>query len=127
MFAQFDNDGSKRKIFKRRMEGANMNAKADTVEEREAGAEAQVEVLNTKTNKEAKFKVPWSTTLQAVWDKSYSEFKPPEQKDPKDGFQCQKGGTSLTPYLGLTLKQAREQHVCVDRKYQIVGGTGGAA
>ena len=88
--------------------------------------EARVEVLNTKTNREAKFDVPWTATLQTVWNESYTKFHPPEHKDAADKFQCQQGGVDLTPHLALTLRQAHEQHICVARKYQIVGGTGGA-
>jgi hypothetical protein len=88
--------------------------------------ETRVEVLNTKTNREVVFDVPWTTTLQVVWDSSYGKFQPPEHKDADDKFQCQHAGADLTPYLGLTLKQAQEQHICPARKYQIVGGTGGA-
>lgn len=88
--------------------------------------ETHVEVLNTKTNREARFDVPWTATLQTVWNQSYAKFRPPEQKDAADKLQCQKDGVDLTPYLSLTLRQAHEQHICTDRKLQIVGGTGGA-
>lgn len=88
--------------------------------------QTRVEVLNTKTNREATFEVSWTTTLQAVWDASYGKFNPAEHKDADDKFQCQHAGADLTPYLGLTLRQTQEQHICPARKYQIVGGTGGA-
>lgn len=87
---------------------------------------ARVEVLNLKTNREVKFDVPWTYTLQQVWKASYGEFDPPEQPGQQDKFQCEKAGADLTPYLGLTLREAHERHICVNRKYQIVGGTGGA-
>ncbi len=88
--------------------------------------EVEVEVLNTKSNREVKFEALWTSTLQQVWDAAYREFHPPEQRDPQDKFQCQKAGVDLTPYLGLTVRQAHDQHICTNRHYQIVGGTGGA-
>lgn len=88
--------------------------------------ETRVEVLNTKTNREARFDMPWTATLETVWNESYTKFRPAEQKDPADKFQCQNSGVDLTPHLSLTLRQAHEQHICPNRKFQIVGGTGGA-
>lgn len=92
----------------------------------EKDKETRVEVLNLKTNREVKFDVPWTLTLQQVWDQSLQEFVPHEHRDAQDKFQCQHKGVDLTPYLHLTVRQAVDQHICEDRKYQIVGGTGGA-
>jgi hypothetical protein len=83
----------------------------------------EVEVLYLKSSDDAKFHVSWSDTLQTIWDLAYEKLT--EKKHPEDRFECQ-DGTVLTPHLGLTLEQARDQKICQDRKFQIRGPAGGA-
>jgi hypothetical protein len=89
----------------------------------EKGKRPSVEVVNLKTNDEAKFHASWSDTLQQVWDKAYSEMG--ETRHPKDIFECDEG-TSLMGKLGETLENLRDSKLCQSRKFQIRGETGGA-
>jgi len=89
----------------------------------EKKGEPIVEVTYLKTNKEVRFHVEWTNTLQFVWDKAYDELH--EKKVADDKFECSDGNL-LTAYLDDTLEQLREKKICVDRKYQIHGPTGGA-
>jgi hypothetical protein len=82
-----------------------------------------VHVLYLKTNDETTFHVHWNNTLQQVWDQAYSELG--EAKQNGDTLECQ-DGTKLDSYLGQTLEQLRDQHICVARKFQIRGPAGGA-
>ena len=82
-----------------------------------------VHVLYLKTNDDTTFHVHWNTTLQQVWDQAYTELR--EAKQPGDTLECE-NGTKLGSYLGQTLEQLRDQKICVDRKFQIRGPSGGA-
>ena len=83
-----------------------------------------VEVLHINSVEKVKFHVPWTTVLNEVWTKAYSELD--EQRQPGDKFQCRRNAVDLTPHLGLTLKELREKGICPSRKFQIAGETGGA-
>ena len=73
----------------------------------------------------ASFKERLTATLQQVWDKAYVDLK--IQRKPKDVFQTAgEHPKSLMSYLGLTLKQAREQKVIEDFRFGIASETGGA-
>lgn len=87
------------------------------------GSNPVVEVLDLNTNREVKFHVSWTMTLQQVWDKAYEELK--EGRRERDQLEC-RDGHSLSTYLSQTLEQLRQQHICPARKYQIRGETGGA-
>lgn len=87
--------------------------------------DVEVQVTSLRTNRKAKFKMPNSQTLQQVWDAAYGNFQPAEQKAGDDKFQCEKG-TDLSAYLNLTLEAAHQQHICQNRHFEIIGGTGGA-
>lgn len=92
-------------------------------EQKDTHGNPVVEVLYLKTNLDKKFHVPWSDTLQQVWDQAYIELK--EKRVDGDAFECQ-DGHSLMGNLGQTLEQLRDQKICVDRKFQIRGPAGGA-
>ena len=83
---------------------------------------AHVDDLNT--NEEVQFHASWDDTLARVWDRAYSELG--EARRPNDVLECD-GGQPLAQYLGLTLAQLRDQHICPNRKFAIRGETGGAS
>lgn len=82
-----------------------------------------VEVADLNTNREVKFHAAWSDTLKTIFERAYHELN--EAKVEGDEFICQTG-PSLMPHLQLTLEQAREQHLCPNRKFAIRRPTGGA-
>jgi hypothetical protein len=92
-------------------------------DEKEQPGGPEVEVVDLKTNAEAKFHAQWSDTLRAVWERSYTELK--ESRRDGDTLECQ-DGTDLAPYLDSTLEQLRDRKICHGRKLQIKGPTGGA-
>lgn len=83
----------------------------------------EVEVENLKTNDTKKFHMPWTATVADVWAKAYDELG--EARSEGDQFQCT-DGTSLSHRLSATLEQLREEKLCLGRKFQIRGPTGGA-
>lgn len=86
---------------------------------------AEVDVTHINEVKTVSFKVPLTTTLQGVWDEAYKQLG--IAKNPKDVFQTAGDHpVSLMSHLGLTLAQAREQHVIHDFRFEIVSETGGA-
>jgi hypothetical protein len=85
----------------------------------------EVHVIHVNEVEKASFKEELTATLQQVWDKAYEELK--IQRKPKDVFQTAgEHPKSLMSYLGLTLKQAREQKVIEDFRFGIASETGGA-
>lgn len=84
----------------------------------------EVYVVDLHTVQEARFHMPWESTLQQVWDMAYVKLE--ETRRPTDEFQCKKDGSAMTPYLALTLLELRERHICPDRQFQIHGDSGGA-
>lgn len=82
-------------------------------------------VTHVNEVKKVNFKEPITATLQQVWDDAYTELK--IAKDPKDIFQtADKQPKSLMSHLTLTLRQAEQQKVIDDFKFEIVKETGGA-
>jgi hypothetical protein len=63
-------------------------------------------------------------TLSMLWEVAYGELKEPHRPD--DRLQTD-DGADLTPYLGLTLTQLRDQQGIKSHKFEIVGPTGGAS
>jgi dGTP triphosphohydrolase len=98
----------------------------EEIEDAEHGREfVEVHVVHVNEVEKASFKEKLTATLQQVWDKAYVELK--IQRKPKDVFQTAgQHPKSLMSYLGLTLKQAREQKVVEDFRFGIVSETGGA-
>ena len=98
----------------------------EEIKDAEHGREfVEVHVIHVNEVEKASFKEKLTATLQQVWDKSYLELK--IQRKPKDIFQTAgQHPKSLMNYLGLTLKQAREQKVIEDFRFGIVSETGGA-
>lgn len=88
------------------------------------GGRPIVQVLDSNTNREVKFHMQWTDTLQAVWDRAYTELG--EAKVEGDEFSCQDGPV-LTAHLSLTLAEARDRHICPARKFAIMRPTGGAS
>lgn len=87
------------------------------------GEHVKVRVKSLITAEVKEFDVNWNWTLQQVWDEAYGKLE--ESKRTGDTFRCD-GGTDLTPYLGLTLAQARGKDICPDRHFEIRGPSGGA-
>ena len=85
--------------------------------------QVEVQVKSLITGETKRFPANWDWTLQRVWDQAYEKLE--EKKRTGDSFRCH-DGTDMTPFLGLTLTQAREQHVCPDRHFEIRGPSGGA-
>lgn len=83
-----------------------------------------IKVTYLNTNEEKKFHTSWGTTLMEIMNKAYQELG--EMKKDKDILQSE-DGTDLTPYLSLTLEQLREQHIAINRHFQIKCETGGAS
>lgn len=83
----------------------------------------EVHVKSLITAEEVAFPAEWTSTLQWVWDEAYLKLE--EKHRDGDTFRCQ-GGTDLMPFLGLTLAQAQEQHLCEGRHFEIRGPSGGA-
>jgi uncharacterized protein YPO0396 len=110
-------------------EAAAERSVATAIEEIEAAEEDRetvvLHVIHVNEVEKASFKERLSATLQQVWDKSYLELNIPRQ--PKDVFQTAGAHPkSLMSYLGLTLKQAREQKVIEDFCFGSASETGGA-
>jgi hypothetical protein len=85
----------------------------------------EVHVIHVNEVEKASFRERLSSTLQQVWDKSYTELKIP--REPKDVFQTAgEHPKSLMSYLGLTLEEARRQKVIEDFRFGIASETGGA-
>lgn len=82
-----------------------------------------VEVVNLNTNDEVKFHADWADTVGQVWTRAYEELK--EARGERDQFECQ-DGTPLMEHLNLTLRELQDRHLCIGRKFQIRGETGGA-
>ncbi len=89
----------------------------------EPSDQAEVHVKSLVTGEKASFKMPLDATVQATWDESYVELK--EARRDGDTFRCA-DGTDLMSLLGLTMRQSREQGVCVDEHFEIRGRSGGA-
>lgn len=63
-------------------------------------------------------------TLRQLWEDAYVKLGEPHRPD--DRLQTD-DGRDLMPFLGLTLRQLREEQQINSHKFQIVGPTGGAA
>lgn len=83
----------------------------------------KVFVKSLKTNESVDFEVSEHTTLRQVWDEACEKLQEPRQ--PGDTFRCANGG-DLSPDLNATLAQLKERHICVNRHFEIRGGSGGA-
>ncbi len=85
----------------------------------------EVHVIHINEVEKASFREKLSSTLQQVWDKSYTELKIP--REPKDVFQTAgEHPKSLMSYLGLTLEEARQKKVIENFCFGIASETGGA-
>lgn len=85
----------------------------------------EVEFLDLNTNRDYRFHVRWSDTLQSAMDTAYAKIG--EARTDEDKLLCgDKEGASLMGYLGLTFEQLREQKICLGRKYKLRRKTGGA-
>ena len=73
--------------------------------------------------KEAKIHAAKDLTLNDLWNEAYVELNEPRRPD--DRLQTD-DGRDLLPYLGLTLRQLRDETGIKTRKFEILGPTGGA-
>jgi len=83
----------------------------------------ELHVKSLVTGEKAEFKIPSDATLQAAWDESYLELK--EARRDGDTFRCA-DGSDLMSQLGLTLRQLREDGICLGERFEIRGRSGGA-
>ena len=98
---------------------------ADALEEIEEAERVTVHVIHVDEVEKAHFKESMDKTLNEVWAKSYDELHIAREAD--DVFQTDtKPPKSLMAHLGLTLKQAKDQHIIEDYRFGIVSKTGGA-
>jgi hypothetical protein len=98
---------------------------ADALREIDEAERVTVHVIHVDEVEKASFKESVRKTLNEVWAKSYDELH--ITREPDDIFQTDsKPPKSLMSYLGLTLKQAREEHVIDNYHFGIVSKTGGA-
>ncbi|GAB1414109.1 MAG: hypothetical protein LC131_06405 [Anaerolineae bacterium] len=72
---------------------------------------------------DVKFRVSWTTTLQAAWDLAYDKLG--EDKRPEDRLQTD-DGKDMMGLLGMTMRQLFDDKHLKSHKFQIVGPTGGA-
>lgn len=72
------------------------------------------------------FRVDLDTTLQAAWDAAYRELG--IGRDERDTLQAAAGSASvdLTPHLGRTLRELRDENLIKNFQFEIAAGTGGA-
>lgn len=85
----------------------------------------EVHVKSLKNNETTSFKVSEETTVGQVWDEAIDPDHLDEERQPGDTFRCA-DGHDLTHELDLTMAQLQEQHVCMNRHFEIRGGSGGA-
>ena len=98
---------------------------ADALHEIEEAERVTVHVIHVDDVEKASFQESIHKMLDQVWAKSYDELHIAREAD--DIFQTDsKPPKSLMSYLGLTLKQAKEQRVIEDYRFGIVSKTGGA-
>jgi len=85
----------------------------------------EVEFLDLNTNREYRFHVRWSDTLQSAMDTAYTKIG--EARTDEDKLLCgDKEGASLMAYLAYTFEKLRDQKICPGRKYKLRRKTGGA-
>jgi len=85
----------------------------------------EVEFLDLNTNRDYRFHVLWSETLQSALDTAYTKIG--EARTDEDKLLCgDKEGTSLMAYLAFTFEKLRDQKICPGRKYKLRRKTGGA-
>jgi len=82
-----------------------------------------VEFVYLNNNDETRFHAHWTDTLQELWDRAYDELG--ESRRDGDEIECQ-SGESLMQYLGSSLEELRDRHLCAGHKFQIKCETGGA-
>jgi len=87
--------------------------------------DVEVHVQSLKTNDRAHFKVPDSTTIDAVWAIAVSPSHLDEPRSAGDTIRC-KGGADLTARLGATLAALAEDGECREHQFEIRGPSGGA-
>jgi hypothetical protein len=85
----------------------------------------EVEFLDLNTNREYRFHVRWSDTLQSALDTAYTKIR--EARTDEDKLLCgDNEGASLMAYLAFTFEKLRDEKICPDRKYKLRRKTGGA-
>lgn len=83
----------------------------------------EVKVSYPNSLETVSFRFEWGGTLQQLWDMAYEELK--EGRKPGDEL-LNDGGVSMAPYLGLTLLDAHDRHLCPGFIFVIKSETGGA-
>jgi len=105
------------------MSGNNTKKSEDSKDDNEKHGGQAITFKHVNSLQEVKIHANKEATLDELWNEAHAQLGEPRR--PEDRLQTDEG-VDVSPYLGLTLKQLRDEHGIKTHKFDIVGPTGGA-